>query len=195
MAGQHLPRGVQGEEVPGQHLHRLPDPPLRPLPVAAAQPRQPRLVVGRAHVAAHAVDLIGGDEQLIALRVVELQVLPLMLVNRHPDQPDEAGDAVVGVHHVVARGELGQERLAVDPLAGRTTALLGETEDLGVRDQGQVYAVLAQAPSRRQRSLHQGEAGSGWRLRSDPHVRALLPEQFRQPLRLLGHDGDGATLT
>ena len=195
VARHHLPRGVEGEEVPGQRLHRLPHPPLRPLPVAAAQPRQPRLVVGGAHVAAHPVQLVGRDEQLVALGVVQLQVLPLVLLHRHPHQPGEAGDAVVDVHHVVARRELGQERLPVDPAAGRAAALLHESEHLRVRDQGQVDAVLAQAPARRQRALHQGEATDRRWLLRDPRVRALFAEQLCQPLRLLGDHGQGLTFT
>ena len=59
----------------------------------------------------------------------------LVLVDGHPYEADEAGDPVVDVYHVVARGELCQERLAADAPAWRAAALLGEAEHLRVRDQ------------------------------------------------------------
>ena len=126
---------------------------------------------------------------------MELKVFTLVLVDGHPHEADEAGDPVVDVHHVVARGELCQERLAADAPARRAPALLGETEHLRVRDQRQIKAVLAQVPARRQRSLHQGEPGGARRLLRHSCGHPLLVEQLRQPLRLLRDDGDSAALT
>ena len=76
------------------------------------------------------MELVDGDEELVALGVVQLQVLPLVALDGLAGHADEAGDAVLDVHHVVAGLQLGEEGPAVDATAGRRPPLLGEAEDL-----------------------------------------------------------------
>ena len=74
-----------------------------------------------ADVPVDAVEMLGGNEELIALGVLEEHVLmhraAVVGDRAHLDEPR---DAVVAMHHQVARRELEHERLARGVAAGGT---------------------------------------------------------------------------
>ena len=75
----------------------------QPLPPRRVQLRLPALL---ADVALDEVDLLDGDEELLALRVLELDVVPLVSRRADPVDAEEPADAVVHVHHEVPGGKL-----------------------------------------------------------------------------------------
>ena len=120
-----LPLGVQGDEALGQILCGLFGPGLLPGPVRAPQLVEPGVlgVLAAADVLAHQIQLGDGDVQAVAAGVVDLDVVLLHPVHRHPLDAGEAAHAVVLVDHQVAGGQVrvGLELLPVgvlfDPLA------------------------------------------------------------------------------
>ena len=159
---KHLSCRVQRQQVPGQRLHCLPHSGLRPLPFAARQSRQVRLAIRRPDVAAYAVELVRGNEELVLLGVLQLQVFALVPVNGHSHDPRKARDAVVDMDHVRARRQFGEERLAVDRPPGCRPPLLREPEDLGVGHDPELKAVLAEPPTFGERALQQCQPRQGF---------------------------------
>ena len=105
---------VQPDELGGDLLDRLLGAALGLGPVAAAHLGQARRLA--AHVLGHLVELVAGHEQpvaglaALAARVLDHQVLARRRVRARADGPlhelDEPADAVLLVHHVVARPQL-----------------------------------------------------------------------------------------
>ena len=75
-----------------------------------------------------------GHVELVALRVLDLQVLPLDAIHGHLDQALELPDAVFQVDHVIARLHVGEEDLGRDGARPLRPARLGlaPAEELGV---------------------------------------------------------------
>ena len=76
-----LARGVQLQQIVGDLGHGAAGTLLHLLPVGRAQPVQRRRRLARADVARQPVGLMDGHVELVALRVIDLQVLAL-----HPVQ-------------------------------------------------------------------------------------------------------------
>ena len=190
-----LPRGVERQELRG-HLPRRPgDPLLGALPLLCAQAGQRRRAVHRRDVGGHAVQVVHGNVQLVALGVQEDQVLGAAAVGGRASGAGEPAYAVLHVHHVVAGGYLFQEGVA--PGGGRPPGdapLLGDAEYLGVAEYGQPAALHGEHEAVAQPgpvgSKRGDGAGRGDRVERSGDVRrdAVLGEYLRQPA---GVGGDG----
>ncbi len=101
-----------GGGAPGVHLDQVERQLARRLarlrdgarPVGAVQARDLGGVPLRAHVARDLVELLDREEQLVAFRVVELEVVAFDAADVAQDEALEVRDAVRLVHHVVAGG-------------------------------------------------------------------------------------------
>ncbi len=99
----HLALGVELQQVDGQRPHRASRPLASHTPVGAAQAVQRRRRAGAPYVPADAVGLLDRHEQAIALGVLQLEVFPLHGAQRLAHHPAEHADAVLHMHHQVAR--------------------------------------------------------------------------------------------
>ena len=119
--------GVDVHEVEGELLGGLAGAVHGPRPVARVQAGKTGAAAFRPHVAGHAVELLHGDEQLVALGVFQLQVVALSAVHLAAHQITEKSDAVGRVHHVVAglerEGDLGGIHAGAHAAAGGARAL------------------------------------------------------------------------
>ncbi len=120
-----------------------------------------------------------------------------MAIEGQAHQPDESGDAVLDVHHVIALCQLGQEGLTVDPPPRESAPLLGEAEYLRIGEEGEVVRVDGQTPAAGQRALDDGQRA---RLDKRHDLTAgcrhdvLLVEQVRKSRSLLGDDDEALAL-
>ena len=145
-------------------------------------------------VAADAVDLLRRHEETVAVGVLQLQVLALALADGAPHEAGELRDAVLDVHDVLARRQVGEERFARRAAARRRASLLREAEDLGVGEQRDAGALLADGPAVRQRAVDDRqptvpEVGRLDRLR-ELREDVVLLEQLGQAMSLRRHDDD-----
>ena len=165
---------VELDEVFGQLLHRLAHLRLARVPRLAADAVQLRGAPVLAHVALDQVDLLDRHKDVLLAAELQVDVVALVAEHAHPLQAVVLADAVVDMHHVVARGEIHErvDRLALRrgrrarnaPLAPEYLVLL-DHHDPGVR---------------------QGEAGAD-AVREDAHLRTApqLAEHRGEALRLM----------
>ena len=117
-----LPSRVEAEQLTRDLFSALLDPPARPLPLAAAEPGQLGMRLGATDITVNAIEVLGGHEESIAFCVLQEHVLVHgAAVVGDRAHLDEAGDAVVAMHHQVARGELQDEGFSRGVAAGRTS--------------------------------------------------------------------------
>jgi hypothetical protein len=113
---------VEAEQLARDLLGALLDTASRPLPLAAAEPRELGVGLGAADITVNAVEMLGGNEESIALRVLEEHVLVhRAAVVGDGAHLDESRDPVVAMHHQVAGCELEHEGLARGVAAGSTS--------------------------------------------------------------------------
>ena len=116
-AGAALPLGVQLGQPRCQILGGFPGLGFLLGPLRSAQLIEPGplLIFTAADVFAHQVQLGHRHIQAVAPGVVDLDIILLHAVHRHPLDAREASDAVVGVDHQIAGGQIrvGLEFLAV----------------------------------------------------------------------------------
>ena len=186
VAGEHLPRRVEGNEL-ARHLPRRPVRPLLgPRPLLTAEPRQCRRVVAGRNVGGHAVQVLRGHVELVALGVLQRQVLALTVLGRDAANAGEARDTVVDVHHVRPRHELRQERLAACGVPAQRPAALGVAEDLRVREDGQRPVVELEAHSLLQRRRGEGHGAGRGRAADVRQQRGADVEAGQHLLEALG---------
>ncbi len=135
VAVQHLARRVQVEQVARHVRDGLAHAVARAGPLAGAEACEVGVVVAGSDVARHAVRLLDGHEQPVALGVRELQELLLHALDVAHDHAREAPDAVLEVDDVVARRQVGDQVRAVGRGLSQRPPLLHEAEDLGVGQQ------------------------------------------------------------
>ena len=111
VALHHFARGVELQQVVGDLGDGAPGALLDLLPLGGAQPVQRGDRLPRADVASQPVGLMHGHVELVALGILDLEVLALRAIHGHPDQAVEAADAVLDMHHEVARLHVGEEHL------------------------------------------------------------------------------------
>jgi hypothetical protein len=122
---------------------------------------------------------------------MQLQVLALVAVDSHTDESHEARYAVVYVNDVRSKRELRQEGVPVDRLACRSTALFDEAEDLRIRHDGKVDAVVRVSPAFVERPVDEVETSrNAIDAFSHSDGGALVGEEFGQALRLLRDDSE-----
>ena len=123
-----LPGGVGAERVPLDDLARRvqlqqfvcdlrdgpPSPRLDLFPIGGAEPVQAWRRLARAHVTRQPVGLVDRHVELVALRILHLQIFAVDAVDWHLDQALEQPDAVFQVDDVVARLHVGEEDLGRD---------------------------------------------------------------------------------
>ena len=77
--------------------------------------------------------MVGGHEELVVLRVSQLQILAFGVADRSLYKPDETRDAMFRMHDVVVGAELGKKDIAIRRAgAWRAPPLLDESEDLRI---------------------------------------------------------------
>ena len=86
--------------------------------------------------------------------VLQHEVFALSLLRLAQHHAGEPADAVIDVHHVVARRELGEEGLAERRPLSTVAPLLGEAEDLGVGQHSRLLGV--ECPPLGKRAVHEG---------------------------------------
>src|SRR5579859_7826068 len=107
MALRLLASRVEAEQLARDLLGALLDPTAGPLPLAAAESRELGVGFRAADVTVNAVEMLGGNEESIALGVLEEHVLVhRATVVGDRAHLDESGDAVVAMHHKVSGREL-----------------------------------------------------------------------------------------
>ena len=193
VAGEHLPRGVQRDELAGH----LAGGPLRPLlgprPLLAAEARQRRRVVAGRDVGREPVQVLRGHVELVALGVLQREVLALAVLTGDASHPGEAGDAMVDVDDVGAGHELREEGLSACCVPSKGAAALGVAEHLHVREDGQRAGLELQAHALLQRG--RGQRDGAGRRRAANVVRQRRPDvvaaqHLLQPLRVVGEHDD-----
>ena len=97
-----LPERVVPEQLLGHLLDGLARFRLRLLPRGAAEPRDERGATLFGRVALDHAELVDWNEEAIALRVVDLDALGVLPVERDPLQPPVDADPVVQVDHVLS---------------------------------------------------------------------------------------------
>ena len=193
VAGQHLARCVEGQELLGHLPGGAPGPVPRAAPLLAPQPGQGRRSLSRREVRADPVQEVAGDVEAVAPGVLQRQVLLLAVLRGHPPRSDEAGDAVVDVHDVGPGLQLRQERLAAECLAAQGASPLGASEHLAV---GQQHQRARREGQRKPLEGGRGDEGDGARLRRrvnagrHPRADVLLAQDFAQALRVVRQDDD-----
>ena len=136
-----VPFGVELDQIEGDLADGLARPLLGFVPRGSAHPVEVRGAVTGGPVAPEAAQLVGGDPQQ-AIGVLHNEVVAGFAANRELLELQEFADAVVAVHHEVARAHLvGIDRAAsglapaAHIAAGRQGVL---AEELPVGDQGQL---------------------------------------------------------
>ena len=184
-----LALGVQRKQLLREVADRLADALLGPQPVRAAKPAQGRVLPAR--VAADAVDLLDRDEDPVAGRERELEVVALLARLAAPQHLLVACDAVVDVDDDVA-GREALEEVAGDDAAHRLGAPDPDrAEQLAVRDEGEAVGAALEAAV--EAPLDQGD-GAGRRGLGDAMDDADgvpgLAKQLREPRRLIAGQDD-----
>ena len=103
-----LAPGVDLQQFAGQLLDVLSGLALGLLPRTPPQFVQPRLAPLRPHIALHQSQAVHGQVELVAAGIFQEQEVAAYAGNADVLKSAVQGDAVVHVHHVVARLELGQ---------------------------------------------------------------------------------------
>ena len=164
-----LPLGIQGDEALGQVLGGLFGAGFLAGPLGAPQLVELGAlgVLAPADILAHQIQLGDGNVQTVPAGVVDLDVVLLHAVHRHPLDPDEPAHAVVLVDHQIPRRQVcvGLELLPVGvlsrPLAfphGRSGQLaLGQHRQL----QRRPLAAGGQGPQRETDLPRGGHGGAG----------------------------------
>ena len=159
------------------------------------------LFLARAGVLRHHVQLRRGDVERVAARVVELDIVLVEAVHLHAHDPGEFADAVVFVHHEIARGEVGI-RLDARPVGGQLFARLrgpaARAHKLGVGQDGEAETRVLKARGHR---AH-GDAALSRRRELfergvDERVHALVAEEVLERLGaplVPGEDDDAVVL-
>ena len=164
-----LPLGVQGDEALGQILGGLFGPGLLPGPLGAPQLVEPGVlgVLAAADVLAHQIQLGDGDVQAVAAGVVDLDVVLLHAVHRHPLDAGEPAHAVVLVDHQVPGGQVrvGLELLPVGVLFDPLALPHGRSGELPLRQhrqlQGRPLAAGGQGAQGQPHLARRGHGGAG----------------------------------
>jgi len=102
---------VQLQQVIRDLRDRALGPRLDLLPFGRAQPVQLGHDLSRADVAREPVGLVDGHVELVALRILDLQVLPVDAIHGHLDEALELADAVLHVDDEIARLHVREEDL------------------------------------------------------------------------------------
>ncbi len=172
----------------------VPHLPLGALPCRPPQARQLRAALLRRHVPLHPGHLLHGDEQAVAPRVLEDEVVPLGPCGRTAQQAAVDPDPVIHVDRRVVHAQVRERELLGDgdpllPRAARPDLL---PEDLALRDDR--HAKLRRPePPRDLRPAQEDPAVPGQRLaqRVDPGERNGVPgEEILHPVDL--RRGEGA---
>ena len=103
MAGSNLSRRIQLQQSFGDVAHGATHPTLGPFPVGAAEPVQRRFLIRSADVLVYPVELIRRDVEAVVAGILQQQVLAFAALAGQRNELDIAPDAVVNMHHVVAR--------------------------------------------------------------------------------------------
>ena len=193
VAGQHLPRGVQRDQLVGHLSGGALCPLLGPRPLLAAEPRQRRRVVSGRDVGRDPVQVLRRHVELVALGVLQREVLALAVVTGDASHAREARDAVVNVNNVGAGHELREEGLSPSRVAAQRAAALGVAEDLGVREDGQrarlelqPHALLQRGRGQRDGAGQRRAANVGRQRRPD----VVAAQHLLQPLRVVREHDD-----
>jgi hypothetical protein len=188
-AGGSGPSGVDLEQLFGEVGDGALDPLLGPEPLGPAQLGQRGVLAAR--VAADAVDLLHGQEDLVCAGEAQLQVVALIAGGAAAKHPLVAGDAVIDVDDEVALGQPLQNVARHDPAkrlgppdANGAEQLAISHEHQAIRAFGEtaVEAAPDESPSALRRSVGQ-VVGDGGR-------KSLLAQQFGQPRSLVGCQHD-----
>ena len=147
VTAQQLARGVEAQQIRRQLVDGLADSSARPRPLLRAEARQPRRVVRARVVAADAVDLLDRHVEAILACVAQLQVVALLLAHVAAHDAGEARDPVVGMHHEVARRDVGEEARPMRGAPPQRAALADEAEQLAVRRERQLAPGCRDAPA------------------------------------------------
>ena len=184
-----LARRVQLQQVVGEVQHRLPHAALGVGPFATAELREAgRRSAGVTRDAAH---LVGGQEDLVVAREVQLEVFTDLIAQGALGHADIAGDPVIDVDYQLPGLQLTEQVAGDDPLGSEQAPQAGGAEQLAVRDQDQVRGPMDEAGAGR--AVDEGNAPGRWRLlqgvgRTD--AAGHVSEQLRQPAALVGGDDD-----
>ena len=149
VALHHLARRVELQQVVGDLGDSTAGALFDLFPLRGAQPVQGGNRLPRADVAGQPVGLMHGHVELVALGILDLQVLAFRAIHGHPDQAVEAADAVLDMHHEVARLHIGEEHFRRHrPRPLRPPRLrLPPTKQLGVREEPESGSWLLEARS------------------------------------------------
>ncbi len=110
---------VETEQLAGDLLGTLLDAAPRPLPLPTAEPGQLGMRLRAADITVDAVEMLGGNEESIALGVLQQHVfVHRAAVIGDGAHLDESRNAVVAMHDQVSRCELEHECLARSVPAG-----------------------------------------------------------------------------
>ncbi len=102
VAFRQLAGGVEGEQLGGHLAGGALDAGLGALPLLRAEPGERGRTVERRDVGGHAVEVLHGDVELVALGVVDDEVLAVVLLAGGAARAGEPAHAVLDVYHVVA---------------------------------------------------------------------------------------------
>ena len=185
-----LALGVDLEQVLGHVLRRSRGPLPGAIPVGGPQAVQRRGFIAAAQELLDPVQVLDRNEQLVALGVLQLQVLALdvsLLVAR-VDQAHavEPRDAMVDVHHQLARLELQrQRRLGAAPARRARKGPPHAAEELGVGVHEESQSGVGKAPAQVEVGRPQARGGLpveveldlGARSQHLGHARRLLAGQ------------------
>ena len=142
--------GVQLDEVAGNVLNLLLRAVLQLLPSPRAQLVQAGRLALLALVFGHFVQGVDGDEHHVVVLIDQLHHLLRGVAVGDAHQSGKAPHAVVGVHHVVAGGELvqllqGKGHLAAACLVALEVILMEAVEQLVVGEDAEVQGVVGKA--------------------------------------------------
>ena len=173
---------VQRQQLAGQLAHRHPRPRLEVVPRLAAQLGEGRRRAVRADVAADLAELLVRHVEPVVAAELQVEVVAHHARDLLGVEADEAADAVVVVHHVVARPQVAERDQR--PPAADAAARRPAPEQLRGRDHRQPQpwdddAVSQAGDGRRRRPASCGTLAAGRRsLDVDPGQRHPHPRRL-----------------
>ena len=139
-----LAGGVEGQQFGGHLAGGAFDAGLGTLPLLRAEPGERGRTVERRDVWGHAVEVLHGDVELVALGVVDDEVLAVVALARGASGAGEPAHAMLDVDDVVTGVQLGQERVASSRSSAGCRTTLGGAEYLGVAQDDETAATYAE---------------------------------------------------
>ncbi len=189
--------GVEVEQLGGGVAHRARGLALRLLPLVPAQLVQRRMLGRPARVAADRVQLRHRHVELVLLRVLEEQEFRGAFAEVEVDQAPVAPDAVLHVHHRVARAQLGEiAQHAFDrgdrfPVARRARAG-GSGVELRLGDEAQLFRIEEEAVQERRHAQRKPRFRAAEFLETPGRFRlqAVFGQVLRQRFAAAGRFGE-----